>query len=104
MSRDRGLLHLTGLHLNYNQKYIQRGTKGHDPLFKLGPLYHNSLTKFHVVVKPNQALAIPESMDAYDKATTQPRQSSQIWYKRLYLCDAENAYCLKFNYIQVNSI
>lgn len=85
MSRDRGLLPLTGLHLNDNEKYIQRGTKGHDPLFKLGPLYHNSLTKFHVVVKPNQALAIHESMhmDAYDKATTQPRQSSQIWYKRL---------------------
>lgn len=83
MSRDRGLLPLTGLHLNDNEKYIQRGTKGHDPLFKLGPLYHNILRKFHVVVKPNQALAIHESMDAYDKATTQPRQSSQIWYKRL---------------------
>lgn len=70
MSRDRGLLPLiTGLHLNDNEKYIQRGTKGHDPLFKLGPLYHNILTKFHVVVKPNQALAIHESMDAYDKAT-----------------------------------
>lgn len=83
MSRDRGLLPLTGLHLNDNEKLIQRGTKGHDPLFKPGPLYHYILTKFHVVVKPNQALAIHESMDAYDKATIQPRQSSQIWFKRL---------------------
>lgn len=83
MTRDRGLLPLPGLYLNDNEKYIQRGTKVHDPLFRLGPLYHNILTKFHVVVKPNQALAIHESMDAYDKATTQPRQSSQIWYKRL---------------------
>lgn len=87
MSRDRGLLPLTGLHLNDNEKYIQRGTKGHDPLFKLGPLYHNILTKFHVVVKPNQALAIMKAWMPMTKqliiSSIQPRQSSQIWFKRL---------------------
>lgn len=69
MSRDRCPGIEAYFLLQVNEKYIQRGTKGHDPLFKLGPLYHNILTKFHVVVKPNQALAIHESMDAYDKAT-----------------------------------
>lgn len=101
MSRDRGLLHLTGLHLNDNQKYIQRGTKGHDPLFKLGPLYHNILTKFHVVVKPNQALAIHVPMTKQLHSLDNP---VKYGIKDYDLCDAENAYCLKFNNIQVNNI
>lgn len=100
MSRDRFLLLLAFLHLNDNDKYIPRGVEGHEPLFKLGPLYHRILTKFRSVYKPNQALAIDESMVAWRGNLSfrvySPDKPVKYGLKAYVLCDSENAYCLRF--------
>lgn len=100
MSRDRFLLLLAFLHLNDNEKYIPRGVEGHEPLFKLGPLYHRILTKFRSVYKPNQALAIDESMVAWRGNLSfrvySPDKPVKYGLKAYVLCDSENAYCLRF--------
>ena len=101
MSRDRFLLLLTFIHLNDNKEYILRGTEGHiNPLFKLGPLYHRILTQFRSVYSPHQALAIDESMvawhDNFSICVYSPDKPVKYGLKAYALCDAENAYCLKF--------
>ena len=100
MSRDRFLLLLTFIHLNDNKEYIPRGTEGHDPLFKLGPLYHRILARFRSVYSPHQALAIDESMVAWHGNLSfrvySPDKPVKYGLKAYALCDAENAYCLKF--------
>ena len=100
MSQDRFLLLLTFIHLNDNKEYILRGTEGHDPLFKLGPLYHRILARFRSVYSPHQALAIDESMVACHGnllfRVYSPDKPVKYGLKAYALCDAENAYCLKF--------
>ena len=100
MSRDRFLLLLTFIHLNDNKEYIQRGTEGHDPLFKLGPLYHMILARFRSVYSPHQALAIDESIVAWHGNLSfrvyNPDKPVKYGLKAYALSDAENAYCLQF--------
>ena len=84
----------------FAQEYILRGTEGHDPLFKLGPLYHRILAQFCSVYSPHQALAIDESMVAWHGNLSfrvySPDKPVKYGLKAYALCDAENAYCLKF--------
>ena len=100
MPRDRFLILLTFLHLNNNEHYVPRGSEGHDPLFKLGPLYHKILAKFRTVYIPHQALAIDESMVAWRGNLSfrvySPDKPIKYGLKAYMLCDAVNAYCLKF--------
>ena len=100
MSRDRFLLLLTFINLNDNKEYILRGTEGHDPLFKLGPLYHRILAQFRSVYSPHQALAIDKSMVAWHGNLSflvhSPDKPVKYGLKAYALCDAENACCLKF--------
>lgn len=61
-------------------------TKGNDPLFKSNPMYHRILTTFRVVCKPNQALAIDESIVAWQSNSSYQvyspeKNPSQIWCK-----------------------
>ena len=58
MSRDRFLLLLTFIHLNDNKEYILRGTAGHNPFFKLGPLYHRILAQFRSVYSRTRPLQL----------------------------------------------
>lgn len=76
-------------------------TKGNDPLFKSNPMYHTILTAFRVVCKPNQALAIDESIVAWQSNSSYQVYSPEknpVKYgvKAKILCDAENAYCIKW--------
>lgn len=76
-------------------------TKGNDPLFKSNPMYHRILTTFRVVCKPNQALAIDESIVAWQSNSSYQVYSPEkkpVKYgvKAKILCDAENAYCIKW--------
>lgn len=100
MSRDRFLLILAFFHLNDNKNYVPRGSEGFNPLFKLGPLYERMLSRFRAVYKPHQALAIDESMVAWRGNLTfrvySPDKPIKYGLKAYMLCDAENAFCLKF--------
>nr|XP_022290940.1 piggyBac transposable element-derived protein 4-like [Crassostrea virginica] len=100
MSRDRFLLLLAFIHLNDNSNHIPRGMEGYDPLFKLGPIYQKILSRFHTVYAPHQALAIDESMVAWHGNLSfrvySPDKPIKYGLKAYMLCDAENAYCLKF--------
>ena len=100
MSRDRFYLLLTFFHLNDNDRYVPRGNEGHDPLFKLGPLYHRILWQFRSVYYPHQSVAIDEAMVAWHGKLSfrvySPDKPVKYGLKAYVLCDADNAYCLKF--------
>lgn len=108
MSRDRFLLILAFFHLNDNKNYVPRGSEGFNPLFKLGPLYERMLSRFRAVYKPHQALAIDESMVAWRGNLTfrvySPDKPIKYGLKAYMLCDAENAFCLKFKLYTGRSI
>ena len=47
ISRDRFFSMLTFLHLNKNDTYSPRGNPGHDPLYKLRPVFNKLMNDFH---------------------------------------------------------
>ncbi|VDI01309.1 Hypothetical predicted protein [Mytilus galloprovincialis] len=100
MARDRFYLLLTFFHLNNNENNIPRGQDGHDPLFKLGTLYHNILHRFQSYYYPGQNLTIDECMVPWrgnlSFKTYNPDKPSKYGLKAYMLCDSKNGFCSKF--------
>ena len=62
ISRDKFLLLMSFFHLADNTFHVPRGAEGHDPLFKLGVVYHSILNRFATSYQPHQFLSIDEGM------------------------------------------
>lgn len=93
MSKDRFLLILAFFHLKDNRYYVPRG-----------PFYERMLSRFRTVYKPHQALAIDESMARELFRVDSPDKPIKYGLKAYMLCDAENAFCLKFKLYTGRSI
>jgi hypothetical protein len=62
MSRDRFLLITSFLHLSNNDDFIPRENPGHDPLFKLGPIFKHMISRFNSAYIPHQNISLDEGM------------------------------------------
>jgi hypothetical protein len=58
MSRDRFLLITSFLHLSNNDDFIPRENPGHDPLFKLGPIFKCMISRFNSAYMPHQNISL----------------------------------------------
>ena len=100
MSRDRFWLLMSFFHLADNSQMIRRGQPGHDPLFKLGTLYKNLITRFHVLYKPHQQLSLDEGMVPWRGNLSfrvyNPDKPKKYGIKAYMICDSTNGYCTKF--------
>ena len=76
---------LSFLHLSDNRNYILRGQRGYNPLFKLGEVYDNILTRFKTVWYPGQHMCIDEGMIPFRGKV----------HVRVYAPDKPNKYGLK---------
>ena len=100
MSRDFFMNILSFLHLSDNRNYIPRGQRGYNPLFKLGEVYDNILTRFKTVWYPGQHVCIDEGMIPFrgkvHMRVYAPDKPDKYGLKSYELCDSENAYCCVF--------
>ena len=100
MSRDFFMNILSFLHLSDNRNYILRGQRGYNPLFKLGEVYDNILTRFKTVWYPGQHVCIDEGMIPFrgkvHMRVYAPDKPDKYGLKSYELCDSENAYCCVF--------
>lgn len=62
MSRNRFQMVLRYLHISDNSKYVPRGQDGHDPLFKVAPIFHYLLAKFKLLYKPRANITVDEAI------------------------------------------
>ena len=60
--RDRFFSMLTFLHLNNNDTYIPRGNPGHDPLYKLRPVFNKLMNDFHTFYIPDEEMTVDEGI------------------------------------------
>ncbi|XP_059158381.1 piggyBac transposable element-derived protein 4-like [Physella acuta] len=65
MSRNRYVAIAKYFHLNNNAVFIPRGTVGHDPIFKVRPLFDTVLNNSLKSLKPEKDISIDEAMVAY---------------------------------------
>ena len=100
MSRDRFWLLMSFFHLANNEDMIKRGQPGHDPLFKLGRVYKNIISRFHQVYIPHQELSLDEGMVPWRGNLSfrvyNPDKPKKYGIKAYMICDATNGYCSKF--------
>ena len=86
--------------MNDNNNYIARGADGHDPLFKVGPVYHQIINKFTKVYHPHQYLSIDEGMVPWKGNLSfrvySPDKPIKYGLKAYMLCDSINGFCLRF--------
>lgn len=100
MSRDRAYLLMSFFHLADNTKYVKRGQRGHQPLFKLGKFYADVLSRFPQVFVPDQRLSLDEGMIPWRGHLSfrvySPDKPQKYGIKAYMICDAANGFCLKF--------
>ena len=100
MSRDFFMNILSFLHLSDNNNYIPRGERGYNPLFKLGKVYENILSRFKNVWYPGQHVCIDEGMIPFrgkvHMRVYAPDKPDKYGLKSYELCDSQNAYCCVF--------
>ena len=94
-------------HLANNEEMVKRGQPGHDPLFKLGRVYKNIISRFHQIHIPHQELSLDEGMVPWRGNLSfrayNPDKPKKYGIKAYMICDATNGYCLKFKLYTGNS-
>ena len=100
MPRDHFLNILSFFHLCDNDNYVPRGQDGYNPLFKLGTVYEDILSKFQAAYYPGQNLSIDEAMIPF-RGKVHMRvyakdKPCKYGLKAYSLCDSGNAYCSQF--------
>ena len=100
MPRNKFLLMLSFFHLNNNHNNIPRGQAGHDPIFKIRPVYEHFRTKFQDVYYPGENIAIDEGMVAWRGHLSfrvyLSDKPDKFGVKLFMLCDSSNGYCSRF--------
>lgn len=100
MSRDRFLLLSSFFHLADNDSYIPRREPGHNPLYKLGPLYTNINNRLFSTYTPNKFLSLDEGMIPWRGNLSfrvySPDKPIKYGLKAYMLSDATNGYVSKF--------
>ena len=100
MPCDHFLNILSFFHLCDNDNYVPRGQDGYNPLFKLGTVYEDILSKFQSAYYPGQNLSIDEAMIPF-RGKVHMRvyakdKPCKYGLKAYSLCDSGNAYCSQF--------
>lgn len=96
ISRDRFFSMLTFLHLNNNDTYIPRGNPGHDPLYKLRPVFNKLMNDFHTFYIPDEELTVDEGICGF-RGRVHFRvfikgKPEKYGMKLFFLCEATSGY------------
>ena len=96
MKRDRFKMILAFFHLNDNTNFIPAGRPGHDPLFKVRPLFDSLNEKFKEIYIPDEYIAIDEAIVPWRGRVTfrvYIRNKPTKWGIKLYeLCESTSGY------------
>jgi hypothetical protein len=100
MSRDRFLLITSFLHLSNNDNFIPRENPGHDPLFKLGPIFKRMISRFNSAYMPHQNISLDEGMIPWRGNLSfrvySPDKPVKYGIKAYMVSDSSNGYVSKF--------
>ena len=96
LKRDRFKMILGFFHLNNNTRYIPANNVGHDPIFKLRPLFDSLKANFQAVYIPGENICIDEAMCPWRGRVAfrvYIRNKPVKWGIKLYeLCESESGY------------
>ena len=79
---------LSFLHLNNNATYIPRGNPGHDPSYKLRPVFNKLTNDFLTFYIPDEELTLDEGICGFTGTartvqSVHKREAGEIWHKTL---------------------
>ena len=98
MSRDRFVLLQSFVHFCDNEKQVDRGQAGYNPLFKVQQLLDLTLPTYQLCYQPGRDLSIDESMVKYKGRLFfrqyMPAKPTKYGIKDFVLAEANTGYCL----------
>lgn len=96
MPRDRFFNILSCYHLNNNDNYVARGNDGHDPVFKVRPLYDVTRARCLSVYTPSENLSLDEGMVPWKGRLIfkqfLPKKPDRFGMKMYVICEASSGY------------
>ena len=101
MTRDRFSLIMKFLHLNDNKRYIKKGNKGYNPIFKIRPLYEYLIRNFKLAYNLGREISIDESMIGFKGRLSFiqyiPKKPTKWGMKAFVLADSNTGYTYNWN-------
>ncbi|CAG2244554.1 Ras GTPase-activating protein-binding protein 1,Ras GTPase-activating protein-binding protein 2 [Mytilus edulis] len=101
MSRDRFLAIHSNLHLVDNERQVQRGHVGFDPLFKIHPFITLIMERFPEVYTPEKELSFDEGTCGWKGnlrfKVYNPAKPTKFGIKLYEVCEASSGYCIGFD-------
>ena len=101
MSRNRFEQILSMLHLNDNANHVARGDPGHDPLFKVRPIYDMLRNKFRDIYVPDRDVSLDEGMCPWKGRVSfkvyNPMKPDRFGMKLHQICESRSSYCVGFD-------
>ncbi|CAG2207905.1 unnamed protein product [Mytilus edulis] len=101
MSRDRFLAIHSNLHLVDNERQVQRGHVGFDPLFKIRPFITLIMERFPEVYTPEKELSFDEGTCGWKGnlrfKVYNPAKPTKFGIKLYEVCEASSGYCIGFD-------
>ena len=96
IKRDRFSLIMKFLHLSDNTQYIPKGQPGHDPLYKLRPLFQPLIANFQESYTLNRELSVDEAMIGFKGRLSfiqyMPKKPTKWGMKAYVLADSSTGY------------
>ncbi|KAK3800749.1 hypothetical protein RRG08_003154 [Elysia crispata] len=100
LTRDRFRAILSMLHFSSNRNYIPIDQAGHDPLYKIRPIYEHLQKKFEQVYRPKKQIAIDEAICGWRgrlRFKVYLKDKPTPWGIKMYeLCESGSGYVFRF--------
>ncbi|KAK3795310.1 hypothetical protein RRG08_004465 [Elysia crispata] len=100
LTRDRFRAILSMLHFSSNMNYIPIDQAGHDPLYKMRPIYEHLQKKFEQVYRPKKQIAIDEAICGWRgrlRFKVYLKDKPTPWGIKMYeLCESGSGYVFRF--------
>ena len=100
MPRDKFCMMLAVLHVSDNDRYVPRGTPGHDPLAKIRPVYEHMRNRYKALYTPGVNICVDEAMCPWRgnlAFRVYMKDKPVKWGIKFYeLCESETAYVFDF--------